>query len=228
MPRTDGPCAGRQARQKAGGACRTALISFSVNEIIRENTENPNKEGFVSHLGPCCGTDAQRVSPPIGVERRRDISGIAKAMSAENRKYPRRRVLKSGVVIFNNRHSTMDCTVRNLSEGGALLVFARPPTLPDRFSLRFEDGSEFPCRKAWQSAMSIGVAFLTVEAAPPPAAPPPAPVAEPKPESVEVRIGGTVVYATGADGGAAPALDAERKAQVLKALADAIAQIGAT
>ncbi|TPQ51351.1 hypothetical protein C2U72_08805 [Prosthecomicrobium hirschii] len=158
-------------------------------------------------------------------------------MSAENRKYPRRRVLKSGVVIFNNRHSTMDCTVRNLSEGGALLVFARPPTLPERFSLRFEDGSEFPCRKAWQSAMSIGVAFLTVEAAPPPAAPPPpavppaappAPVAEPKPESVEVRIGGTVVYATGADGGAAPALDAERKAQVLKALADAIAQIGAT
>lgn len=149
-------------------------------------------------------------------------------MSAENRKYPRRRVLKSGVVIFNNRHSTMDCTVRNLSEGGALLVFARPPTLPERFSLRFEDGSEFPCRKAWQSAMSIGVAFLTVEAPPPPAAPPPAPAAEPKPESVEVRIGGTVVYATGADGGAAPALDAERKAQVLKALADAIAQIGAT
>ncbi|KPL52645.1 hypothetical protein ABB55_10750 [Prosthecomicrobium hirschii] len=146
--------------------------------------------------------------------------------------------MKSGVVIFNNRHSTMDCTVRNLSEGGALLVFARPPTLPERFSLRFEDGSEFPCRKAWQSAMSIGVAFLTVEAAPavPPSAPaappaqaaPPAPAAEPKPESVEVRIGGTVVYATGSDGGAAPALDAERKAQVLKALADAIAQIGAT
>jgi hypothetical protein len=155
-------------------------------------------------------------------------------MSAENRKYPRRRVLKSGVVIFNNRHSTMDCTVRNLSEGGALLVFARPPTLPDRFSLRFEDGSEFPCRKAWQSAMSIGVAFLNVGAPPPPAAAPlaqaapPARAAEPKQEAVEVRIGGTVVYASGPDGAAAPAVDAERKAQVLKALADAIAQIGAT
>ncbi|MBT9292855.1 PilZ domain-containing protein [Prosthecodimorpha staleyi] len=148
-------------------------------------------------------------------------------MSAENRKYPRRRVLKSGVVIFNNRHSTMDCTVRNLSEGGALLVFARPPTLPERFSLRFEDGSEFPCRKAWQSAMSIGVAFLNVEAAPPPSAAPPAQAAEPRREPVEVRIGGTVVYATGPDGSAAPPLDAERKAQVMKALADALAQIGA-
>ena len=34
---------------------------------------------------------------------------------------PRRRTLKNGRIVFNDRNSTIDCTVHNLSKNGALL-----------------------------------------------------------------------------------------------------------
>lgn len=134
-------------------------------------------------------------------------------MGEEKRRHPRRRVLKSGKVAFNGRHSTFDCTVRNLSEGGALLLFPRPPVLPAAFELRLEDGTVHPCRVAWQNMTSMGVAFLE------PVARPADPVAQ-----VEVRIGDRLVL-----GGRGPEairpVSAEDRAACIQALGEAIAAL---
>ena len=57
--------------------------------------------------------------------------------SSERRRSVRNRTLIGGKVIFNQRQSTLDCTVRNLSEDGALLVFPNSVVLPELFELYF-------------------------------------------------------------------------------------------
>jgi hypothetical protein len=61
----------------------------------------------------------------------------AAATFPERRRSARSRTLIGGKVIFNQRQSTLDCTVRNLSEDGALLVFPSSVVLPGLFELYF-------------------------------------------------------------------------------------------
>ena len=76
----------------------------------------------------------------------------------EYRKSPRRRVFKAATIVFN--HAGIDCTVRNISEGGACLEVAAPVGIPDSFNLvMVTDHSAHSCRVAWRSEHRIGVAF---------------------------------------------------------------------
>ena len=80
---------------------------------------------------------------------------------ADNRKSPRRRVLKAGLIAFNNRHSTLQCTVRDISEGGARLLTAGSINAPDTFELLIElDGLEASCAVVARTASEIRVKFL--------------------------------------------------------------------
>ena len=64
----------------------------------------------------------------------------------ERRQSPRRRVLKGGVVAFNDRHVTLPCAVRDISDGGARLRIEGSMNAPDTFDLIIEiDGLEAPC-----------------------------------------------------------------------------------
>jgi hypothetical protein len=79
---------------------------------------------------------------------------------SELRKHPRHRTLKVGRIVFNQRFSAIDCTVRNLSEGGACLELASSIGIPECFDLTIEpDRSTLPCRVAWKAERRIGVAF---------------------------------------------------------------------
>jgi hypothetical protein len=60
------------------------------------------------------------------------------AMS-ERRVQPRRRVLKAGKILFANNSCTLDCTIRNISEQGAMLQIGHSVTVPDQFEL-YEPG----------------------------------------------------------------------------------------
>ena len=53
----------------------------------------------------------------------------------ERRKAPRKRTLKSACVVFNDRHSVIDCTVRNLSANGALLLLPSIVGVPNEFEV---------------------------------------------------------------------------------------------
>lgn len=58
----------------------------------------------------------------------------------------RRRVLKAGQIVLNNRHSTIDCTLRALGENSAEISVPDPHMLPEDFVLRIvSDGFEWPC-----------------------------------------------------------------------------------
>ncbi|ABI78464.1 conserved domain protein [Hyphomonas neptunium ATCC 15444] len=81
------------------------------------------------------------------------------------REHQRQRVLKAGLIIFDNLSSTVDVTLRDLSEGGAKLKLAQPMPLPDHFSLRIQNATTNQtethlCEKRWQRADLVGVTFI--------------------------------------------------------------------
>ena len=82
-------------------------------------------------------------------------------MGAEQRSSSRSRVLKGAQLVFNGRHSTMDCTVRNLSNGGCLLLIADPSAAPETFTLSIKaEKIERECKVVWRKKDSLGVRFV--------------------------------------------------------------------
>jgi hypothetical protein len=81
-------------------------------------------------------------------------------VSQDERKTQRHRTLKGGKIVFNDRRSVFDCTVRNLSETGAKLAVTSTLGIPQRFALALTDGRNFDCEIAWHTETEIGVRFL--------------------------------------------------------------------
>jgi PilZ domain len=78
----------------------------------------------------------------------------------ERRRRPRARTLKSARILFNQHHSVIDCTVRNLSPVGACLSVESVLGIPDTFDVMFDaDKSVRPCRLVWHKEKQIGVEF---------------------------------------------------------------------
>jgi hypothetical protein len=68
--------------------------------------------------------------------------------------------LKAARILFNQHHSVIDCTVRNLSPGGACLNVASALGIPERFYVIFEaDHTIRPCRMVWHKEKQLGVEF---------------------------------------------------------------------
>ena len=78
----------------------------------------------------------------------------------ERRRQQRTRTLKSARILFNQHRSVIDCTVRNISPGGACLSVASVVGIPERFDVLFEaDQSIRSCRMVWHREKQIGVEF---------------------------------------------------------------------
>jgi diguanylate cyclase (GGDEF)-like protein len=78
----------------------------------------------------------------------------------ERRKTSRHRTLRRGTILFNDGRSAIDCTVRNMSEGGGCLEVENPIGPPDRFELTVAgEGLNKKCEVAWRSGKRIGVSF---------------------------------------------------------------------
>jgi diguanylate cyclase (GGDEF)-like protein len=72
-----------------------------------------------------------------------------------------RRVLKGGQILFNGGTSVIDCTVRGLSDNGALIDVSSSVGVPRSFSLAIPaDSVEKPCRILSQSEKRIEVEFF--------------------------------------------------------------------
>lgn len=80
-------------------------------------------------------------------------------MEEDHRGSIRHRTLKGGRIATNEGHSTINCTVRNLSDTGALIRVASVIGVPDSFQLVLDDGRTFDCAVAHKSATDIGVSF---------------------------------------------------------------------
>jgi len=78
----------------------------------------------------------------------------------ERRRVPRHRTLKSGKIIVQSGRRMVDCTVRNLSTGGALLLVRSLAGIPEKFDLVLETtGEHHSCRVAWRGEDRLGVEF---------------------------------------------------------------------
>lgn len=95
-----------------------------------------------------------RVGRPIPIS-----PGIMMTPASERRRVARRRVVKSGRIIFNRGRSTVDCIVRNLSSRGARLEVASVVGIPDAFFLSVPDAGTQACRVVWRRLKELGVAF---------------------------------------------------------------------
>lgn len=91
-----------------------------------------------------------------------DDSQAAKS-DAERRVAPRLRTLKRARVLFNNRFSTIDCVVRNVSRTGALLTIDTAVHLPMQFELAIGDEPLRPAKLVYRRETFAGVRFLDVE-----------------------------------------------------------------
>ena len=83
------------------------------------------------------------------------------AARRELRAGTRRRMLKAGIIAFNNRQCTLSCTVRDHSQTGARLRVDGSLNVPDTFELIIEsDALEAACQVVWRKEKEIGVRFL--------------------------------------------------------------------
>jgi hypothetical protein len=84
----------------------------------------------------------------------------------DRRQGVRDRVILGSVASINERGSTMDCVVRNMSEGGLCVEFNQTAKLPDemRVTITQKDCSFF-ARMMWRQAGRVGLAFRTMTAA---------------------------------------------------------------
>ena len=76
----------------------------------------------------------------------------------EKRIAPRRHVLKSAFIVISEKAPKLECTVKNLSDGGAALQVSTTIGIPKNFDLII-DGKRHHCRSVWRTDAKIGVAF---------------------------------------------------------------------
>jgi hypothetical protein len=80
--------------------------------------------------------------------------------AADRRRAQRLRAFKQGKIVFNHGYGTFDCTIRNLSDRGAMLTLSETAGVPDHFELRLEAAHPVRhCVVRWRTAEHIGVAF---------------------------------------------------------------------
>jgi hypothetical protein len=68
-------------------------------------------------------------------------------------------------IIFNQRMSTIDCMVKNISQTGARLALNEALSIPNEFDLFIpQKGRTYRARMVWRDAGAIGVEFVVAEA----------------------------------------------------------------
>jgi hypothetical protein len=78
----------------------------------------------------------------------------------ERRIAARQRSFLQGRVYFNNRRSSIDCLVRDISGTGAKLVFSSTITIPDVVELWLSNKEEVRrARVQWRRGDEVGVTF---------------------------------------------------------------------
>jgi len=82
----------------------------------------------------------------------------------ERRKVPRHKSLLRGRIFYNNRNSSADCMVRDISTHGARLIFADEMKIPDVVDLYIPQKEQtLRVQIVWRHANETGIAFAHPE-----------------------------------------------------------------
>ncbi len=88
------------------------------------------------------------------------MSADAAIGPVEKRRNPRQRALLAGKLATDEASLTIDCVIRNLSEGGALVETASPHLLPTELHLlQARDGVAWDARVIWRRGNKVGLAL---------------------------------------------------------------------
>jgi hypothetical protein len=91
-----------------------------------------------------------------------------RAAMTERRSVSRQKSFLQGRVFFNNRRTSIDCLVRDITEHGARLKFPSMTSTPDVVELYIPNKDEtFRVKVEWRNANEIGVGFDLDEKSPP-------------------------------------------------------------
>ena len=82
---------------------------------------------------------------------------------SNRREQARRKAIQGGRIVFNDRKSTMNCRVRDLSAGGARLEIPLQQLLPHSFELHIASEPIRRCELRWVKGNLAGVRFLQDE-----------------------------------------------------------------
>jgi len=78
----------------------------------------------------------------------------------DRRHAPRHRTFLQGRVFYNNRRSTADCIIRELTDDGARLSFTDRVTLPHAFELHIPNRDQtYRVETIWNHGEEVGVTF---------------------------------------------------------------------
>jgi hypothetical protein len=92
---------------------------------------------------------------------------IDEAVMNERRTSSRKKAFLQGRIFFNNRRTSIDCLIRDLSEQGAKLKFSSAVVTPDLIELYIPNKDEsYRARVQWRAAEDIGVVFDVDERVP--------------------------------------------------------------
>src|SRR5215510_12555037 len=83
----------------------------------------------------------------------------------ERRNSTRQKSFLQGRILFNNRRSAIDCLIRDISAGGARLIFSQTASIPDAVELHIPQKDQtFRAHVQWRSGEEAGVSFQTPQA----------------------------------------------------------------
>ncbi|HWP26907.1 MAG TPA: PilZ domain-containing protein [Xanthobacteraceae bacterium] len=78
----------------------------------------------------------------------------------ERRRVPRHKSLLRGRIYYNNRNSSADCLVRDISAHGARLIFADEMPIPEQLELYIPHrGQSYRAHVVWQRSGEAGIVF---------------------------------------------------------------------
>jgi hypothetical protein len=85
----------------------------------------------------------------------------------ERRRETRLRSLLGGRIVFDERRCTLDCTVRNISPQGALVVLSESFRMPEKFDFTIPHRREaHQATVVWRRGESAGLALSPLSGAP--------------------------------------------------------------
>ena len=107
---------------------------------------------------------------------------------SERRISTRQKSFLRGCIQFNNRHTTIDCLVRDISDTGARLIFSDSVSVPDVVELYIPQKEQtLRAHVQWRRGDELGVVFAKGARAPAPSRPAEGELAE-RVEKLEAEI----------------------------------------
>ncbi len=79
----------------------------------------------------------------------------------EARRRVRHRAMLDATIVFNNRCSTIECKIRNISEDGAKVVVGETLAFPQRFEFIVpQHGRSYQAKVIWRQGGEVGLEFM--------------------------------------------------------------------